>query len=114
MYIMFPIGWMYYFGTNEERKFAVPDFWPKTHETHRIPFEREDLKKLSGELKVLRLMKREERRRKEAEEKGEVYVPDNMRLDEGEGRVQVAGMGRRSRRRSIGPGSIDRWASGEG
>ena len=42
---MFPIGWMYYFGTNLDNRFSVPDFWPKPEETNRIPFEREDIRK---------------------------------------------------------------------
>ncbi len=51
MYIMFPIAWMYYFGTNLENRFSVPDFWPKPEETHKIPFEKEEI---HGELERLR------------------------------------------------------------
>jgi protein PET100, fungi type len=43
MYIMFPIGWMYYFGTNLQERFNVPDFWPSQDQGHRIPFEREEI-----------------------------------------------------------------------
>jgi protein PET100 len=41
---MFPIGIMYYFGTNLDERFAVPGFWPKAEHSHKIPFEREDIK----------------------------------------------------------------------
>lgn len=43
MYIMFPIGWMYYFGTNLEDRFTVPDFWPRPEQSHKIPFERDEI-----------------------------------------------------------------------
>ena len=44
MYIMFPIGWMYYFGTNLEDRFHVPDFWPTQEQSHKIPYDKEDIK----------------------------------------------------------------------
>jgi protein PET100, fungi type len=43
MYILFPIGWMYYFGINLEDRFSVPDFWPTQDQSHRIPMEREEI-----------------------------------------------------------------------
>lgn len=61
MYIMFPIGWMYYFGTNLESRFSVPDFWPKPETTHRIPFERDELKEELERLKNKRLERRAKR-----------------------------------------------------
>jgi protein PET100 len=57
MYVMFPIGWMYYFGTNLEERFAVPDFWPKQEQSHKIPFERSEIEK------ELQRMDREKERR---------------------------------------------------
>lgn len=72
MYIMFPIGWMYYFGTNLESRFSVPDFWPKPEATHRIPFERDELKEELERLKNKRL----ERRAKRLEEEDK---PDAVR-----------------------------------
>lgn len=51
MYIMFPIGIMYYYGTNLDSRFSVPDFWPKKEQTNRIPFEKEEI---HGELERLR------------------------------------------------------------
>ncbi|KAL8914345.1 MAG: hypothetical protein Q9172_007096 [Xanthocarpia lactea] len=65
MYIMFPIGWMYYFGTNLENRFAVPDFWPAPETTHKIPFEREELKAELERLRARRLAGRARRLQEE-------------------------------------------------
>ena len=43
MYVMFPIGIMYYFGTNLDNRFAVKGFWPKPEECNTIPHDREEL-----------------------------------------------------------------------
>jgi protein PET100 len=61
MYIMFPIGFMYYFGINLDSRFAVPDFWPKRDETHQIPFEREEIAEELQRLKHKRLAARARR-----------------------------------------------------
>lgn len=61
MYILFPIGIMYYFGTNLDERFAVPDFWPRKEETHRIPFEKDEIR---GELERLRRRRLERRERR--------------------------------------------------
>nr|POE53384.1 fad-linked oxidoreductase [Quercus suber] len=61
MYIMFPIGIMYYFGANLDSRFAVPDFWPKPGQTHTIPFEREDINDELERLKQRRLAARARR-----------------------------------------------------
>jgi protein PET100 len=55
-----------YFGTNLDRRFAVPDFWPKPEETHRIPFEREEITSELERLKAKRLYLREKRLQAEA------------------------------------------------
>lgn len=60
---------MYYFGTNLEGRFSIPDFWPKPGETHRIPLEREDIGKELARLKERRLSVRERRLIREAEER---------------------------------------------
>lgn len=64
MYIMFPIGWMYYFGTNLEDRFSVPDFWPKPENSHKIPYEkdeiREELKKLKERQTRVQNLRRDE------------------------------------------------------
>ncbi|CAM1505617.1 Fc.00g112540.m01.CDS01 [Cosmosporella sp. VM-42] len=43
MYVMFPIGIMYYFGTNLDNRFAVKDFWPKPEECNKLPRDREEV-----------------------------------------------------------------------
>ncbi|KAI9741973.1 MAG: hypothetical protein M1834_000362 [Cirrosporium novae-zelandiae] len=72
MYIMFPIGWMYYFGTNLENRFTVPDFWPKNQETHKIPFEKDDIHAELERLKRRRLENRARRLATEGKEEGDV------------------------------------------
>jgi protein PET100, fungi type len=59
-----------YFGTNLDRRFAVPDFWPRPEETHRIPFEREEIVAEMERLKRKRLRLREQRLRNEQAEGG--------------------------------------------
>jgi len=61
MYIMFPIGIMYYFGTNLDSKFSTPDFWPKREETHTIPFEKDEIEAELQRLKARRLAARARR-----------------------------------------------------
>lgn len=36
---------MYYFGTNLENRFSVPDFWPRQEQSHKIPLERGDIER---------------------------------------------------------------------
>jgi len=61
MYIMFPIVIMYYYGTNLDKRFSVPDFWPKPEQTHRIPFEKDEIKSELERLRARRLYLREKR-----------------------------------------------------
>ena len=61
IYILFPVGIMYYFGTNLDNRFSVPEFWPKPGQTHQIPFEKEDITSELERLKRRRLTLREER-----------------------------------------------------
>lgn len=61
MYIMFPIGIMYYYGTNLDNRFSVPDFWPKPEQTNKIPFEKEEIHAELERLKARRLVLREQR-----------------------------------------------------
>ncbi|CAA9963530.1 DUF2346 domain containing protein [Pyrenophora teres f. maculata] len=67
MYILFPISIMYYFGTNLDGKFTVPDFWPKAGQTHKIPYDREEI---ARELERLKVRNLENKRRREARERG--------------------------------------------
>ncbi|PSK45143.1 Protein PET100, mitochondrial [Elsinoe australis] len=61
MYIMFPIGIMYYFGTNLDEKFTVPDFWPKQEMTHKLPYDRKEIEEELERLKARRLAARARR-----------------------------------------------------
>ncbi|KAI9783709.1 MAG: hypothetical protein M1816_001190 [Peltula sp. TS41687] len=68
MYIFFPIAFMYYFGTNLDERFSVPGFWPKPEQTHRIPFERDEMKEELARLKNQRLERRRRRLQQQEEE----------------------------------------------
>lgn len=65
LYIMFPIGLMYYVGTDPGNRFPIPDWWPKAEEGHKIPHDPEELKREVLRMKAQRLEAR--RRRLEAE-----------------------------------------------
>lgn len=65
LYILFPIGSMYYFGSNLDGRFSVPDFWPTPEQTHKIPFEREEI---TAELERLKAQGREAKRRRELQD----------------------------------------------
>ncbi|KAF2755594.1 hypothetical protein EJ05DRAFT_478567 [Pseudovirgaria hyperparasitica] len=69
MYISFPIGIMYYFGTNLDGRFKVDNFWPSQEQTYKIPFEREEIDKELARLKAKRLKIRDERLAQEARAK---------------------------------------------
>ncbi|KAF3924972.1 hypothetical protein AA313_de0200551 [Arthrobotrys entomopaga] len=71
IYILFPIASMYYFGTNLDSRFSVPDFWPSKQETHQIPFEKEEIKLELERLKKQRLERRRERLEAEAKSNGD-------------------------------------------
>ncbi|KAL2271532.1 hypothetical protein VTJ83DRAFT_903 [Remersonia thermophila] len=66
MYVMFPIGIMYYFGTNLDSRFTVPDFWPKPENANRVPLEREEIHAELERLRARRLYLREQRLAAEA------------------------------------------------
>lgn len=66
MYVMFPIGIMYYFGTNLDNRFAVPDFWPKAEHSNKIPTERDEIHAELERLRARRLYLREKRLAEEA------------------------------------------------
>ncbi|EXJ80434.1 hypothetical protein A1O1_08579 [Capronia coronata CBS 617.96] len=67
IYLAFPIGYMYYFGTNLEERFSVPDFWPTQEQSNKIPYEREEIK--AEVERIQNVMKeREIERRRRAEE----------------------------------------------
>ncbi|KAK0623082.1 hypothetical protein B0T14DRAFT_428394 [Immersiella caudata] len=68
MYVMFPIGIMYYFGTNLDSRFSVPAFWPKAEHSNKVPFDREEISAELERLRARRLHNRELRLAAEARE----------------------------------------------
>ena len=64
---MFPVGIMYYFGTNLDNRFAVPDFWPKPEQAHKVPHEREEIQAEIQRLRAKRLLNRDRRLAAEAQ-----------------------------------------------
>lgn len=66
MYVMFPIGIMFYFGTNLDERFAVPDFWPKPEQANRVPHERDEIHAELQRLRARRLYLRDRRLEAEA------------------------------------------------
>lgn len=66
LYVLFPIGSMYYFGTNLDKRFSVPGFWPTTEQSHKIPLEKEEIDQELARMRTLDLKRRERRREREA------------------------------------------------
>ncbi|RMJ28675.1 hypothetical protein PHISP_00424 [Aspergillus sp. HF37] len=66
LYVLFPIGWMYYFGTNLDESFTVPGFWPTTEQSHKIPLEKEEIDQELARMRTLDVLRRERRREREA------------------------------------------------
>ncbi|TRX91325.1 hypothetical protein FHL15_007747 [Xylaria flabelliformis] len=66
MYVMFPIGIMFYFGTNLDERFAVPDFWPKPEQANRVPTEKEEIHAELQRLRARRMYLRDRRLEAEA------------------------------------------------
>ncbi|KAI0880831.1 uncharacterized protein GGS22DRAFT_174312 [Annulohypoxylon maeteangense] len=66
MYVMFPIGIMYYFGTNLDERFSVPDFWPKPEQSNRVPFNKDEIQEELQRLRARRLYLRDKRLENEA------------------------------------------------
>ncbi|KAK4456483.1 hypothetical protein QBC42DRAFT_281205 [Cladorrhinum samala] len=78
MYVMFPIGVMYYFGTNLDERFTVPEFWPKAENANRIPLERDEIHAELERLRTRRLILRERRLAQEAAEASSRRGPDSQ------------------------------------
>lgn len=102
---------MWYFGLNLDTRFSVPDFWPEPGSTHRLPFERDELKALAERLREERLERKRRRLAREGvvgegdggSEGGKVLVRKGK---EGEGKGSGNGTW------TFGAGSIERWARG--
>lgn len=65
MYILFPIGWMYYFGTNLEERFSVPGFWPTAEQSHKIPETKEDIDAELSRMRTLDVIRVKRRQQEE-------------------------------------------------
>ncbi|KAJ5280084.1 hypothetical protein N7478_005456 [Penicillium angulare] len=63
MYVLFPIGWMYYFGTNLDDRFSVKGFWPTAEQSHKIPIDKEEIDKELARMRMVESIKRERRER---------------------------------------------------
>ncbi|KAJ5242106.1 uncharacterized protein N7469_000433 [Penicillium citrinum] len=59
MYVLFPIGWMYYFGTNLDDRFSVKGFWPSAEQSHKIPLDKEEIDKELARMRMVDAIKRE-------------------------------------------------------
>lgn len=70
MYLSFPIGWMYYFGTNLDERFDVPDYWPTKEQSHTLPYDHKELKEEVMRLQREMRAKAERRRVLEAQAGG--------------------------------------------
>uniref|UniRef100_A0A093V971 Protein, mitochondrial n=1 Tax=Talaromyces marneffei PM1 TaxID=1077442 RepID=A0A093V971_TALMA len=68
MYILFPIGWMYYFGTNLEERFSVPGFWPTAEQSHKIPETKEDIDAELSRMRTLDAIRVKKRQQQQEEE----------------------------------------------
>jgi len=79
---MFPIGIMYYFGTNLDQRFSVPGFWPSKEHTNKVPTERSELDQELERLKARRLHRRQLRLEREALEAGDFETVAKLRGDQ--------------------------------
>lgn len=66
MYVLFPIGWMYYFGTNLDDRFSVKGFWPTQEQSHKIPLDKEEIDKELARMRMVESVRRERREREVA------------------------------------------------
>ncbi|OQE34770.1 hypothetical protein PENCOP_c015G00015 [Penicillium coprophilum] len=67
MYVLFPIGWMYYFGTNLDDRFATKNFWPTAEQSHKIPLDKAEIDEELARMRMVDAIKRERRQAAEAQ-----------------------------------------------
>lgn len=77
MYVLFPIGWMYYFGTNLDDRFRVKDFWPTAEQSHKIPLDKEEIDQELSRMRMLDSTRRERREREAAAQAQIQAQPDS-------------------------------------
>lgn len=66
MYVLFPIGWMYYFGTNLDDRFKVKNFWPSAEQSHKIPLDKEEIDKELSRMRMVDALRRERQQKEQA------------------------------------------------
>jgi protein PET100 len=66
MYVLFPIGWMYYFGTNLDDRFNVTNFWPTAEQSHKIPLDKEEIDKELSRMRMVDALRRERQQKEQA------------------------------------------------
>ena len=67
---MFPIAFMYYFGTNLEERFAIPGFFPTAAQGNRVPKDRDEIMAEIERLRARRLYVRDKRLQDEQQRRG--------------------------------------------
>ncbi|KAL4967354.1 uncharacterized protein BDV14DRAFT_198083 [Aspergillus stella-maris] len=85
MYVIFPIGWMYYFGTNLDERFSVPGFWPTAEQSHKIPLDKEDIDKELTRMRMADGVKREKREREWAVQMAQMQAQEQAQGQAGSG-----------------------------
>ena len=78
---MFPIGIMYYFGTNLDNRFSMPGFWPTKEQSNKVPRDPQELEEELERLRLLRLERRRVRLEAEALEAGNFAKVEKLRSD---------------------------------
>ncbi|PYH48195.1 uncharacterized protein BP01DRAFT_354038 [Aspergillus saccharolyticus JOP 1030-1] len=73
-YVLFPIGWMYYFGTNLDERFTVHGFWPTAEQSHKIPLEKEEIDRELNRMRMADAVRRERRQRQAEAEAQQAQV----------------------------------------
>ncbi|KAJ5519213.1 hypothetical protein N7453_001635 [Penicillium expansum] len=74
MYVLFPIGWMYYFGTNLDDRFSTKGFWPTAEQSHKIPLDKEEIDQELARMRMVDVIKREQRQAAEAQAQAQAQI----------------------------------------
>ncbi|KAJ5882493.1 uncharacterized protein N7529_001165 [Penicillium soppii] len=84
MYVLFPIGWMYYFGTNLDDRFATKGFWPTAEQSHKIPLDKEEIDQELARMRMVESVKRERRQAAEAAAEAQAQAQAQMQASKNE------------------------------
>jgi protein PET100, fungi type len=70
---------MYYFGTNLDERFSVPDYWPTKEQSHTLPYDHKDLKEEVMRIQnQMRLKAEITKKRREQEAAEQSQISDEM------------------------------------